>query len=59
MEEKVPAKPSVYHYHFNKDCVEATGGQFDPHSIVLPQDIEDNLRMEHLDMLALYGISLG
>ena len=36
---KVPAKPSASHYYLKMDCLTAAAADFDPKTIVLPQDV--------------------
>ena len=56
---KIPTKPSVYHYHFKKDCIEATGVKFDPCMFVMPDDVKERLTIQHVSMLSSHGVTVS
>jgi len=53
---KVPAKPSASHYHLKMECLTAAAADFDPKTIVLPQDVKSSLTPQHYAVLSKFGL---
>jgi len=44
---RIPKTPSNSHYHLRMECLIATDPEFDPHNLVLPEEVKEKLTSQH------------
>lgn len=55
---KVPKTPSNAHYHLRMECLLAVDPGFSPCDLVLPEDVKENLSLQHKDFLSSFGYTI-
>jgi hypothetical protein len=51
---KVPTTPSNAHYHLRMECLTATDPEFNPRSLVVPEELKEKLSIQHKALLSSF-----